>query len=213
VNTPDNEDLSAAITAKRSRGRPTNFNRTTAINAAMKLFWEYGYEGTTFEDLIRAMGISASTFYNSFGSKEQLYREATQAYLQQSSGWFLGILHAATDSRTAFQRLLEATAVEFTRDHLPHGCMVSLAGTHAPASLQSVRELMTEHRATAEKAMAQRLRKGISDGDLPPDTDVTALAAFYSALSRGLAVQARDGASPEKLLSIARTAMQAWPGR
>jgi hypothetical protein len=70
---------------------------------------------------------------------------------------------------------------------------------------------MTGHRAAAEAAMVDRLRKGIIDGDLLPETDVTALAAFYSALSRGLAVQARDGATSEKLLSIARSAMRAWP--
>lgn len=50
-------------------------------------------------------------------------------------------------------------------------------------------------------------------GDLPPDTDVPALAAFYSAVTRGMAVQARDGGGPQKLKAIADVAMQAWPSR
>jgi hypothetical protein len=71
--------------------------------------------------------------------------------------------------------------------------------------------MMAEHRAFSESAMAERMRKGITKGELPAETDCDMLAAFYSAMARGLAVQARDGASREKLSEIARLAMQAWP--
>ena len=60
--------------------------------------------------------------------------------------------------------------------------------------------------------MVRRLRKGVEDGDLSPDVDVEAIAAFYNSVTRGMAVQARDGAGLDKLQSIARVAMQAWPG-
>ncbi|ANB77507.1 TetR family transcriptional regulator [Paraburkholderia phytofirmans OLGA172] len=177
----------------------------------MKLFWEQGYEGTSFDQLIRTMGISPSSFYNSFGSKEQLYKEATDAYLNMSEAWFAGRLFGTADTREAFKALLDATAVEYSRQSHPSGCMISLAGTHLPPDLNSVREMMVKHRADAEDMIAQRLRNGVKDGDLPSDTDVPALAAFYSAVTRGMAVQARDGAGPQKLKAIADVAMQAWP--
>jgi hypothetical protein len=47
---------------------------------------------------------------------------------------------------------------------------------------------------------------------VPKDTDIGALAAYYSTVARGLAVQARDGASRERLAEIGRLAMNAWPG-
>jgi hypothetical protein len=59
--------------------------------------------------------------------------------------------------------------------------------------------------------MAARIRKGVADGDVPEGTDCDMLAAYYSAVARGLAVQARDGASREKLTQIGRLAMSAWP--
>ncbi len=198
--------------AKRGRGRPAVFDRGVALHAAMKLFWERGYEGTSFDDLISAMGISASSFYNSFGSKEALYCEATQTYLEWSGQWFFAILNdPSTDTKTAFARLFEATAEEFTRGDHPLGCMISLAGTHCSPGMDNIRGMMAEHRAFSESAMADRMRRGVANGDLPGDTDCDMLAAYYSAMARGLAVQARDGASRTKLSEIGRLAMRAWP--
>ena len=144
--------------AKRGRGRPAVFDRDVALWEAMKLFWERGYQGTSFDDLIAAMGISASSFYNSFGSKEALYCEATRSYLEWSGQWFFAILNdPSIDTKTAFARLFEAIAEEFTRGDHPLGCMISLAGTHCPPGMSSIRDMMAEHRAFSESAMAARI--------------------------------------------------------
>jgi AcrR family transcriptional regulator len=198
-------------TLRRARGRPRNFDRSDALQKAMKLFWERGYEGASFDDLANAMGISPSSFYNSFGSKERLYQEATEAYMACASGWFADELHADTDAKTAFHRLLTAAAREFTQSDLPAGCMISLAGTHVPPALSCMRDAMARHRWEAQSAMAARIQRGVEEGDVPNNTDVEALAAFYSALSRGMAVHARDGASRERLLEIVELGMRAWP--
>jgi AcrR family transcriptional regulator len=198
-------------TLRRARGRPRNFDRSDALQKAMKLFWERGYEGASFDDLAAAMGISPSSFYNSFGSKERLYQEATEAYMACASRWFADELHADTDAKTAFHRLLTAAAREFTQSDLPAGCMISLAGTHVPPALSCMRDAMARHRWEAQSAMAARIQRGVEEGDVPNSTDVEALAAFYSALSRGMAVHARDGASRERLLEIVELGMRAWP--
>src|ERR1700743_640849 len=198
--------------SRRGRGRPSAFDRSAALLKAQNLFWERCSEVRSFDDLVAAMGISASSFYNSFGSKEALYCEATQSYLEWSGHWFSAILSdPSIDTKTAFARLFEATAEEFTRGDHPLGCMISLAGTHCSPGMKNIREMMAEHRAFSEGAMADRIRKGVADGDIPEDTDSAMLAAYYSAVARGLAVQARDGASREKLSKIGRLAMRAWP--
>lgn len=177
----------------------------------MKLFWERGYEGASFDELIAAMGISPSSFYNSFGSKERLYQEATEAFMARSGEWFAGELGAATDTKTAFHQVLKAAAREATLDDMPAGCMISLAGTHVPPALTALRDRMAGHRGAGQSAMADRIRRGVDEGDVPHDTNVEALAAFYSALTRGMVVQARDGASRERLLEIVEVGMRAWP--
>jgi AcrR family transcriptional regulator len=198
---------------KRGRGRPSTFDRPAVLREAMKLFWENGYEGTSFEDLISKMRISPSSFYNAFGSKERLYREATECFMDDAQKWVQGALSQdGATTREAFAHLLKSAAIEFTREDVPRGCMISLSGTHQAPDLVPIRDMMVKHRAASEIYLAKRIRKGIRDGDMPSDINIGALAAFVNALVRGLAVQARDGASREKLLEIGRVAMEAWPG-
>ena len=201
----------ASDSLKRPRGRPRNFDRSIGLHQAMKLFWERGYEGTSFDDLVTAMGISPSSFYNSFGSKEQLHQEAAEAFVAHSGEWFACELGAATDARTAFHQVLDRAAREATLDDMPAGCMISLAGTHVPPELAALRGRMAGYRGAAQSAMADRIRRGIDEGDVPMGTNAEALAAFYSALLRGMVVQARDGASRERLLEIVDLGMHAWP--
>src|ERR1700750_2674291 len=128
-------------TAKRGRGRPTTFDKEQAIDVAMKMFWDRGFEGTNLDDLISAMGISCSSFYNTFESKEKLYHEATEAYLSAASDWFLGELNApGKDTKTAIRDVLNASAKQYTCKEGPCGCMIALAGTHLAPELHSVRE-------------------------------------------------------------------------
>ncbi len=197
--------------AKRPRGRPKAFDRDEAVAAAMLLFWERGYEGTTFDDLTAAMGINPSSFRNTFKSKEALYRETTNAYVMETGSWFFGVLTEEANVRNAFSRLLEETAELYTRENRPPGCMISLAAAHVPASLASLREMMSNYRAGAETAMAERIERGKRDGQIGHDIESTTVAAFFNTVFRGMAVQARDGATKSRLLDIAKMAMLAFP--
>src|SRR6202049_2083420 len=93
----------------------------------------------------------------------------------------------------------------------PAGCMISLAGTQLRPHLRSVAEYTKSLRKLFEQALARRLRKGVSDGDLPPGTNVKELASYFGTIFRGMAVQARAVASRKQLLATCRLAMRAWP--
>ena len=177
----------------------------------MKVFWEHGYEGTSFDELSRATGLSASSFYNTFGSKERLYEETVRFYVEGPGRFFRQALADGTSARDSFRRLLEATAVAFTSEELPRGCMFSLAGLHVAPSQETVRDAMREQRRRSERVLVQRLKEAVAAGELPADTDAPELAGYFDAMIRGMAVKARDGATRKTLAKIATRAMLAWP--
>ena len=63
--------------------RPQVFNQQWVISKAIECFWMKGYSETSLADLLTAMGISRSTFYNNFGDKRQLFELCLQSYGQQ----------------------------------------------------------------------------------------------------------------------------------
>ena len=196
----------------RGRGRPRLFDRTAALDRAMRVFWDRGYEGATFDELIAAMGVSPSSFYNTFGNKEALYREAVGAYLTGPGGFFPNALAGGGSARDAFARLMTATAATYTDDTGPAGCMISLAGLHDAPERADLRDFMREVRGHARALMVERLNEGVRNGDLPEGADIAQIADFFETVSRGMAVRARDGADRGMLEKTGIMALDAWPG-
>ena len=61
-------------------GRPTSFNRDEAIETVMQEMWRNGYEANTVKALSERLGITRSSYYNAFGSREALFKLALEKY-------------------------------------------------------------------------------------------------------------------------------------
>jgi TetR/AcrR family transcriptional repressor of nem operon len=65
--------------------RPREFDESHALDAAMQCFWRRGYEATSLRDLMRAMGLTAPSLYNSFGDKQKLFVRTLERYLDHTT--------------------------------------------------------------------------------------------------------------------------------
>jgi AcrR family transcriptional regulator len=63
---------SVIIPGQSTAGRPRTSSRTTLEDAALQLFLENGYAGTTIDLIAQRAGVSRSTFFNYFESKSDL---------------------------------------------------------------------------------------------------------------------------------------------
>lgn len=192
-------------------GRPREFDRDQALERAMELFWSKGYEGTTLTDLQEAMGgITAPSFYAAFGSKEKLFREAVGLYHQVEGAPVVKALVEGPTARASIEKWLRVIAQKFSRTGKPRGCLEVLGAMNCMPGNKPVEEFMREQRSLREKFLRERLRRGVSEGDLAKGTNIAVLVSFYATLVDGLALRSRDGASRKVLNAVVDCAMAAW---
>jgi len=197
--------------AKRQPGRPRTFDRDKALQIALRLFWQRGYEGTSILDLTRAMGITAPSLYAAFGSKERLYMESAGLYLSTQGHFMVRALEDEPTARKSIARMLLDAAKSYTRPDLPRGCLISNGVIQCAEENVEVAQQFTAFRKAARDAIKARLDRGVKEGDLPRKTDTGSLSTFYAAVIQGMSTQARDGASKQALERIATMAMATWP--
>lgn len=194
------------------RGRPRAFDRAQALEKAMLLFWEKGFQGAAMSELTAAMGINSPSLYAAFGSKEALYREAMALY-EDGDGAELGrAIAAAPTAREAIETYLMRSAALFTRPGKPAGCMVVLSVVHGAGTSSGTGRELRYARAEMQSVLEARLREAIARGELPASCDPAAIASFYVTVQQGMSIRARDGATRAELETVAQAAMAAWSG-
>jgi AcrR family transcriptional regulator len=193
------------------RGRKRGFDRDAALRAAVELFWEKGYEGTSLEELQSVMGsISPPSFYAAFGSKEQLFFEAVDLYGKTVGCRPLGVLESATTAREGVEAMLRASVDICTEGGKPRGCLLLTGAVNCAPANKAVEVRIRALRLETPEVIRKRLKRGIAEGDIPKGTDLEPLVSLYASVGQGLSARARDGASRKSLLAAITGAMAAW---
>lgn len=195
---------------KKSRGRPRVFDMDEALDKALKIFWERGYEGASLAELTETLGINKPSLYAAFGNKEELFYKALLKYATGPVAFVKDVINEPTAYKVAEAFLVKAA--EFLTDpQHPKGCMIVQGALSSGESAEIVRNVLIKYRASYESLLAERFTKAKQEGDLSSDADPRNLAKYLATLHQGMSVQATSGASREELLEMGNLALKVWP--
>lgn len=168
-------------------GRPRAYDERAALDAALQVFWTKGFEATTLDELTAAMGLSRSSFYAGFGSKEQVLLAALTAYSDAGLAALAEL--AGKPEGEAVPAMLSALA---DPQGGPRGCMlVNCIAELAPHN-EEVREVGRRHLDRIERMFAEALS--------PADPDAAVgRARALSALAIGTLTLRKSGLPPEAI--------------
>lgn len=190
------------------RGRRRAFDRDRALQRAMQVFWERGYDGASLAELTQAMAIGSPSLYAAFGNKEKLFRAAVDLYGATAGNRTARALSDAPTARAAIEMMLRGNAEDYLSTERPPGCLLVLGASNC--SDRAIRDFLAERRRAGRDLVAQRLRRAVGEGELPVGADCESMATFYVSVLQSLSLQARDGASPAEMTAIVDGALLAW---
>lgn len=194
-----------------SRGRPREFDRDAALNAAMETFWRKGYAQTTLGDLCQAMGIRPPSFYLAFGSRADIFLETVAHYRKTYWDKALEGLMREGDIRTALKNFLEEAVRVYMRPGLSKGCFLDVSTVSLdPGETRIIGALAAQGRET-EALFRKRLLQAIEAGQIPPDSNIPAITGALSAFLKGIALLARGEICQAELMEIARRGLSLLP--
>ncbi|MFE4086095.1 TetR/AcrR family transcriptional regulator [Streptomyces sp. YIM B13502] len=196
--------------SRNPTGRPRGFDAEEALEKAMLVFWEHGYEGASLATLTRAMGISTTSMYAAFGNKEELFRKALERYTEGPGGYLARALQEPT-AREVATAILAGTVRTTTRPSPPRGCLGVQGALSTSDAGQGVRDLLAAWRNDGCGSVRERFERAVADGDLPPGADPALLARYVTTLAFGIAVQAASGIGRDELQAMADAALRTWP--
>ena len=191
-------------------GRPREFDEDAAVDAAMRVFWEKGYEGTSLDDLTQAMRINRSSLYSTFGDKESLFRRVIARYQSGPLGFLPNAL-AEPGARAVVEALLRSTVKFLVDPSHPRGCLSLQGGMACGSGHEDVQQAMVDWRSHGLLLLRKRMQRAKTEGDLPKDMDPNDLARLVMILMNGLSVQAVNGATPAEMNGAVRLALKSLP--
>jgi AcrR family transcriptional regulator len=194
-------------TGNGKTGRPIGFDRDAALEAAMLLFWQRGYEGTSMADLTQAMGLNPSSIYAAFGDKHALFQLVVTRYMNLRAQYAVKALEEPTLERF-IRALFDNTVAFLTTPGHPPTCMTLAGAVGCSLDATPARDLMTEIRKKNQDALKERLLKARKSGELPKKINVDDYTRYLSTIVAGLSIQAANGSTKAELNRTAQMALR-----
>ncbi|WP_304166309.1 TetR/AcrR family transcriptional regulator [Phenylobacterium aquaticum] len=192
--------------------RRKEFDREQALDAARDVFWAQGYEPTSIEDLVRAMGIGRQSLYDTFGDKHALYLEALRRYTTNSVAELIALLRREGSPKETLALVLLAEAA-LPPEARAMGCMGVNSICEFGQGDSEVASVRAANGALVERALTELLTEGVACGDLRADLDVRAAASSIQCTLGGLKVSSKAGAPPALLRQIASFTLDSLQAR
>lgn len=148
--------------------RTKAFDQTVALDQAMTLFWERGYEATSVRDLITTTGISTSSLYNAFGDKREIYIAALERYRQAERRRFEEMLASPEPVRRMLAGLFDDLIDILSADDGAKGSFTLNAAIELGGRDAGVTAELRDHFDDLSGLLAERLAEAQRQGEIAP---------------------------------------------
>jgi TetR/AcrR family transcriptional repressor of nem operon len=191
-------------------GRPKTFNHDHALNAAMSLFWDKGYEGSSLAELLAVMEVSRSTLYQSFGAKDVVFQQCLDRYTQGLLEALYDALAAAPSGRSFLVELLSSVASTAGTAQGKRSCLIVNSVGEFGTGVEVPGERLQKALDAVTELLVAAVLRAQQEGEIDVSESPVELAAYFHVAVSGLRTMIKAGASPESIESTVRRLLKAF---
>ncbi len=179
-------------------GRSISFDPQEKLHIAMKLFWENGYEGTSMQQLVEALGINRFSLYNCYGGKEALFQLALDHYSQTVIRRLIDPLIQENADITGLIGYLQLLQSAMASKGGRWGCFVQNAGIERGLHDKRTQQRVDEWYLQLESLIRNALQRTGESGQLRAGIQPDQAARYVVTVLQGIIAMRRSSSDPER---------------
>jgi len=187
--------------------RPREFDPSEALEKVTRVFWEQGYQTTTYADLMKVTRLSKQSLYCAFGDKQSLFVKALQRYRDQTAVALSSLKQQDLSPRDALREMLHYAAFRSEMTRCPPGCLAANTtlefGSTNPIilrELEAMNDLLLRH-------FNPLILKGQGGHQITSATPSKDLARFLLNTLNGIRILEKVGAPKLEIQSVIDVAL------
>ena len=192
-------------TCEKKRGRPRCFEENLALEAALGVFLSRGYEGTSLDDLTKALGINRPSLYRAFGNKEKLFLTVLEKYHQKYRHYFNQLIKKNKPPKETLREWLSWFLQNYRSQENRWGCLIVNSTMLSNDNYPFISKELKGFHDLNEKLLSDYLKKEKKKGNFGGDPVAT--SQFFNAVVQGMAVLHRSQGKKKALENIVENAL------
>ncbi|MFY0604429.1 MAG: TetR/AcrR family transcriptional regulator [Flavobacteriaceae bacterium] len=178
------------------------FNREQVLNRVIQLFHKKGYSATSMQDLVDATGLNRSSFYNSFGSKKELYQESLKVYRETAHKSIQKVLIHSENPKIAIRKIFTTN-----QDLKANGCFLSNCTTEMANQDLEIKNFLVNNLEHMQDLFEELVSKGQSEGIINTHKSAKQYAMYLFTSLQGLRITGILLSEQEDFESIVETTL------
>ena len=163
----------------------------------MEMFWKRGVRATTTRDLERVLGVSQSSLYNAFGSKDEIVRAAMTEYESLAETQLLAPLERSASGIPSLTGFFEDLG-EWVSDERHRGCLLLNILAEDGGESDFIRERTASYLDRVRSALTAALERAAEAGEIA-HPGLEAKAELLLGLALGISLSARGGVDASRV--------------
>jgi TetR/AcrR family transcriptional repressor of nem operon len=182
-------------------GRPKGFDEQQVLERAMNLFWLHGYQGVGLSDLLKHMGISRQSLYDTFGNKRALFMRVIEHYRTTQLVHALALLDREGSPLANVEAVIRFFE-QLAADSRCRGCLVANTLVELGPHDRQIAAQLEATLGLLQRGLQRALREAQRRGELSTDKSPMNLSRSLTNSLMGMAVLGRLPSEPASLRSV-----------